>query len=64
MTLDLIPKEDCTSTNNNIRYGKFTRYKRCHKCGTTKINIGLTETVKMTTRYGKRYLCDQCDKIF
>lgn len=59
--MKIVPKEDVAKDSG--KYGRYTRYKRCHKCGTININLELTEVVRMTTKYEKRYMCDNCDKI-
>jgi hypothetical protein len=61
MNIKLVPKEDVSKN-----YGKSTRhtkYKRCFKCWTRKVNLNLTEIVNRNGRLTKNFLCDLCDKI-
>lgn len=61
MNIELINKKDCSDNCN--RYGKHTRYKRCSKCGTRKINLDLTELTNRSGRLNKYFLCNECDKL-
>jgi hypothetical protein len=61
MTLTLIKKKDVVQNYGEWR--RHTRYKKCFKCGTEKINLDLTELINRNGRLRKSFLCDRCDQI-
>ena len=60
--MKIVPKEDVVKDNTGI-WGRQTRYKKCSKCGTKKINLDLTELINRNGRLSKSFLCDDCDRI-